>query len=128
MSDDDKNWLSEQFGRVEQQVGEVKLQVGTVEQRLDSLEEKVDRNDASLRKELLSTEHRMIEAMRDMQTELLRGFQAFAVPQGIRLRKVEVDQSNLDSSMSGRMEVLEKRLYQIEMRLFGGDQEGTAKH
>ena len=61
----------------------------------------------------------LIEKMRDMQTELLRGFAAFSESQTIRLRKVEADQSNLDASLSGRVNVLEKRLLEIELRLGG---------
>src|SRR6266404_3617104 len=63
------------------------------------------------------TEHRLIEAMRQMQTELLRGFEAFSHAQNLRIRKVEADQSNLDTSLSGRVEILENRLHQIEMKL-----------
>src|ERR1700689_5058369 len=62
-------------------------------------------------------ESRLTEAMRDMQTELLRGFAAFAQGQTIRLRKVEADQSNLDAALSGRVNVLEGRLLEIELRL-----------
>jgi len=39
--------------------------------------------------------------------------------QTIRLRKVEVDQSNLDVSLSGRIQVLENRLLQVEVKLGG---------
>jgi len=46
--------------------------------------------------QLRDTEHRIIETMCDMQTELLRGFEASSNGQTIRLRKVEADQSNLD--------------------------------
>ncbi len=60
---------------------------------------------------------RLTEAMRDMQSELLRGFAAFSEAQTIRLRKVEADQSNLDTALSGRVAVLEKRLLEIELRL-----------
>jgi len=60
---------------------------------------------------------RLTEAMRDMQSELLRGFAAFSEAQTIRLRKVEADQSNLDAALSGRVAVLEKRLLEIELRL-----------
>jgi hypothetical protein len=60
---------------------------------------------------------RLTEAMRDMQSELLRGFAAFSEAQTIRLRKVEADQSNLDVALSGRVAVLEKRLLEIELRL-----------
>src|SRR5271163_2747877 len=57
-------------------------------------------------------EARLTEAMRDMQTELLRGFAAFSQGQTIQLRKVEADQSNLDTAQSGRVNVLEGRLLQ----------------
>jgi hypothetical protein len=62
-------------------------------------------------------EERLTEKMRDMQTELLRGFAAFSESQNLRLRKVEADQSNLDAALSGRVNVLEKRLLEIELRL-----------
>jgi len=61
-------------------------------------------------------EARLVEKMRDMQTELLRGFAAFSDGQTIRLRKVEVDQSNLDAALSSRLNIVEGRLRQIELR------------
>jgi hypothetical protein len=80
-----------------------------------------DDDKAWINSEIEKTEHRIVEAMRNMQTELLRGFEAFAVPQTIRLKKIEADQSNLDAAISGRVEVLETRLHQIEMRLLRGE-------
>ena len=59
----------------------------------------------------------LIKAMRDMQSEILRGFAAFSEGQTIRLRKVEADQSNLDAALSARVNVLERRLLEIEIRL-----------
>jgi len=59
----------------------------------------------------------MTEKMRDMQTELLKGFQAYSGPATLRMRKIEADQSNLDAAMSGRMDFMEQRLGQIEQRL-----------
>jgi len=59
----------------------------------------------------------LTEVMRDMQSELLRGFQSFSTAQTIRLRKVEADQSNLDAALSGRVNVLEQRLLEIELKL-----------
>jgi hypothetical protein len=73
--------------------------------------------DQELKTYLESMETRLVEKMRDMQTELLRGFAAFSEAHTIRLRKVEVDQSNLDASMTGRMNVIERRLREIELRL-----------
>jgi len=79
-------------------------------QYLESMEGRIDGR-------LEKMEERLTEKMRDMQTELLRGFAAFSEGQNIRLRKVEVDQSNLDAALSGRVNVLEKRLLEIELRL-----------
>jgi hypothetical protein len=70
-----------------------------------------------LKQDLIAMEDRLVEKMRDMQTELLRGFSSFSEAQTIRLRKVEADQSNLDAALSGRVNVLEKRLLEIEIRL-----------
>jgi hypothetical protein len=61
----------------------------------------------------------LLEAMRDMQMELLRGFAAHSSWMTLRVRKVEADQSNLDAALSGRVEILEKRLGEIEQRLGG---------
>ena len=70
-----------------------------------------------LRAEMHEMAAKLTEQMRDMQTELLRGFEAFSAGQTIRLRKVEADQSNLDTSLSGRVNIVEARLTQIELRL-----------
>lgn len=78
MSDEDKQWLAEQFRALEE---------------------------------------RLIERMRDMQTELLRGFNAHAEGFTVRLRKVEADQSNLDVALSKRVEIVEQRLRELEGRL-----------
>jgi hypothetical protein len=75
--------------------------------------------DAELKQYLDQLEARLTERMRDMQTELLRGFAAFSEGQTIRLRKVEADQSNLDAALAGRVSVVERRLLEIEMRLGG---------
>jgi hypothetical protein len=79
-----------------------------INQRFDAIDQRFD-----------VCEARLINAMRDVQTELLRSFDAIAAPLVLRLRKVEADQSNLDASLSGRVEILERRLLQIEQRLGG---------
>lgn len=85
-----------------------------LKQYLEAMEARIDqRFDAKLD----AMEHRLVEKIRDMQTELLRGFASFSEAQTIRLRKVEADQSNLDAALSGRVNVLEGRLLQIELRL-----------
>jgi hypothetical protein len=62
------------------------------------------------------TEH-LVEVMRTMQTELLRGFAAHAQGMTIRMRKLEADQTNLDIAVAHRVEIVEGRLSQIEKRL-----------
>ena len=81
--------------------------------------------DHEIKQQLDAMEARIVtslrEKMRDMQTELLRGFASFSSGQAIRLRKVEADQSNLDTALSGRVSVLESRLLEIELRLGGAN-------
>ncbi|MBC8167588.1 MAG: hypothetical protein H7Y20_17180 [Bryobacteraceae bacterium] len=54
-----------------------------------------------------------------MQTEILRGFESFTASCTLRLQKVETNQTTLDTTLSGRVVILENRLLQIEQRLFG---------
>jgi hypothetical protein len=70
------------------------------------------------------TDH-LVETMRDMQTEVLRAFESWSTGQTIRLRKLEADHSNLDAAASGRIEVLERRLFEIEKRLHIEPPKGT---
>ena len=48
--------------------------------------------DQELKTYLEGMENRLVEKMRDMQTELLRGFESFSAAQTIPLRKLEADQ------------------------------------
>jgi hypothetical protein len=77
---------------------------------LEQLEKRLTENIGHL-------EDRLIETMRDMQTELLRGFAAHAEAVVIRMRKIEADQGNQDHALSGRVHILERRLLEIEKRL-----------
>jgi hypothetical protein len=90
-----------------------------IDGRLDAIDGRLDAMDGKF----VELENRLIEKMRDMQTELLRGFESIASAQTIRLRKVEADQSNLDTSVRGRLDIVENRLLQIELRL--GKSTGT---
>ena len=69
---------------------------------------------AEMRREIVEE---LTEVMRSMQTELLRGFAAFAEGMNIRLTKVEKSQTLLDESTSGRLRIIEERMRQIEQRL-----------
>jgi predicted signal transduction protein with EAL and GGDEF domain len=67
-----------------------------------------------IREQMDSLTDHMIERMREMQTEILRAFEAWSGEQTIRLRKLEADHSNLDAASSGRIEAVEQRLFEIE--------------
>jgi hypothetical protein len=65
-------------------------------------------------------EERLTERIRDAQTELLRGFEKFQIAQNIRMRKIEANHSNLDTSSSQRLENLEERVLEIEKKMMLG--------
>jgi hypothetical protein len=115
-----------------------------MEGRLQGLEDKMDRRFAELKDEInrtiaqsqaetLERTQEMInrviaqsqaeilertqEMVRDAQTELLRGFSAFADGQNTRIRKQQADLSNVDASTDLRLVVLERPLLEIEPRL-----------
>jgi len=97
---------------------EIKQHLEAMESRMESrMEARMDRMSTHFDEKMGKLEERLTEKMRDMQTELLRGFAAFSEGQTIRLRKVEADQSNLDAALSARVNVLERRLLEIELRL-----------
>jgi len=88
-----------------------------LKQYLEAMEGRLNEHvNTRLKSGLGGLENTLVEKMRDMQTELLRGFAAFSEGQTFRLRKVEADQSNLDAALSGRVNVVEARLRQIELR------------
>lgn len=59
----------------------------------------------------------LTEVMRSMQTELLRGFAAFAEGHAARMKKLETNHAALDESATVRLRTLEERMIQIEQRL-----------
>ena len=62
-----------------------------------------------IRKQMTEMEARLVETMRNMQTEVPRGMAAYSSSVTLRIRKVEVDQSNLDAALSGRVEIQRSR-------------------
>jgi len=86
--------------------------------RMEAMETRInERMDDRMHAMETRINERMVETMRDLQTELLRGIAAYAESVTIRIRKIEADHSNLDAALSGRMDILERRLGQIEGRL-----------
>jgi|SRR5579859_3071796 len=94
---------------------------------------------ADLRAELLAVEDRLVktigstiaktiaqsqaqilektqEFVRDSQTELLRGFEAFSAAFYVRVRKLQADVSNIDAATDQRLTLIERRMFEIEKR------------
>ena len=67
------------------------------------------------KKDLAEMEARLVEQIGDSQTELLRGFEKFQTGNNVRMRKLEADLSNLDTSATMRLASLEERVLDIEL-------------
>jgi uncharacterized protein (DUF2164 family) len=65
-----------------------------------------------LRAALGDMEQRIIEAMRDMQTEILRGFHSHARGQGARMQRLEVS----EAALQARMAAIEERVLALEAK------------
>ncbi|MEO7143877.1 MAG: hypothetical protein ABI165_10300 [Bryobacteraceae bacterium] len=81
---------------------------------------------AFVREMQAESEHRILdrtqEFVRDAQTEILRGFERYVAGADIQFRRLKADFGNLDTATEKRIEIVEKRLTQIEKRLvIGGD-------
>jgi hypothetical protein len=66
---------------------------------------------------LEALENRLMNRMRDMQTELLRGFEAYSRPMGVRMAKLEADQRNLEASSAPRLAQLEQQITDLTLRV-----------
>ncbi len=89
-----------------------------LEEKLERrLQEQKDELVAMIRETAAKQTESMHEFVRDAQTELLRGFQAFATGYDTRLLKLNAEVSILDTATERRLVALERRLLEIEMRL-----------
>jgi hypothetical protein len=111
-----KEYLVGMEGRISGQAAAMEARLG---ERIDDTNRRIDDTNRSMAAMEARLIDRIAETARDMQTELLRGIAAYAESTSIRMRKLEADQSNLDAALSGRMAVMEKRLFEIEQRLGG---------
>lgn len=73
------------------------------------------------KQDLMELKESLQESIRDAQTEILRGFERYSRSQDIRLRKLEADYSNLNTSESMRIAMLEERVTSLERKMIGGD-------
>jgi len=92
-----------------------------VEDRLTGVEERLTGVEERLRAEIHETvreaEERLSEQMCDMQTELLKAFLPWQEQIRLQFRELEANTGNTVVSMKQRMDILERRLGEIEKRL-----------
>ena len=97
----DDKILMDRFDSLSREIGEVKDGINRVETRVATAEQRTT-----------AAEHRTIEAMRDMQTEILRGLERFARGNFSRMHRLEVS----DNDLNERLNALEERITAIETR------------
>jgi hypothetical protein len=76
--------------------------------------------EARVKKDIGELEARLVERMRDMQTEILRGFEVVVKSYDARLRRVETGLLSLhsdDFAMNERLASVESRVGEIERKL-----------
>jgi hypothetical protein len=66
-----------------------------------------------VREEVASSKAELIEAMRDMQTEIIRGLERFARGNFARMHRLETS----DNDLAERLNALEERVLAVETRL-----------
>src|ERR1017187_3247736 len=72
---------------------------------------------AAVRRDLAASEERLSEQMRDMQTALLKACLPWQDQVRMQFRELEVNTGNSVSTVKERMNILERRLWEIEKRL-----------
>lgn len=82
-----------------------------------ALEKQSERFVSTVNTTLAAMEYRLMEDAHKTQSEAFRVFESVYERQDIRLRRLEVEQQNMDASMSGRIAIVERRLFEIEKRL-----------
>ena len=110
---------------LEELKAELKADMGRLEEGLRAdmgrmevgLKADMGRMEVELKADMGRTEDRLIEKMRDMQTELLRAFGPFQEVVNLRIRTVEANTSNDSVAVKARLDIVERRLFQIEKKL-----------
>lgn len=70
-----------------------------------------------MKQNLAKAEERLSEQMRDMQTELLKAFLPWQDQVRIQFRELDVNTGNSVQAIKQRMDVMERRLGEIEKKL-----------
>jgi hypothetical protein len=87
-------------------LAEVEARLGRVETHLAGLDQKMS-----------DVEDRITERIRDSQTEILKAFLPWQESVSTQFRKLEANMGNNVTAIEGRMNILERRLWEIEKRL-----------
>jgi hypothetical protein len=70
-----------------------------------------------LKQELKPEFDKVVEMVRDAQTEILKAFLPYQESANIRFRAMEAKVSNVDAGLSERVAIVERRLWEIEKKL-----------
>lgn len=77
----------------------------------------VERRPGAVEVRLGEFEGRVLEAVRDAKTEILVAFERYFAGEQIKFRRLRADLLNLDASTDKRLEIVERRLFEIEKKL-----------
>jgi hypothetical protein len=89
-----------------------------IERRFERLENLLGETEKRSESHLGETEERLSEQLRDMQTELLKAFLPWQEQVRIQFRELEANTGNSVLATKQRMDIVERRLGEIEKRLF----------
>jgi len=84
-----------------------------VDERIEKVRHYVDERIATSEKRVMA---HVDERTYDVETKLLRAFADFNTSNSIRLRKIEADASNLNTSSTLRFDIIESRLAALEAK------------
>jgi 5'-deoxynucleotidase YfbR-like HD superfamily hydrolase len=88
-----------------------------IEGRFDRIESLLGEVEKRFKSRLGESEERLSEQLRDMQTELLKAFLPWQEQIRIQFRELEANTGNSVTATKQRMDVMERRLGEIEKRL-----------
>jgi tetrahydromethanopterin S-methyltransferase subunit G len=91
---------------------------GRIGDRLGEFEKRLENRLCEFERRLCEFERRLGEQLRDMQTELLKAFLPWQEQIRIQFRELEANTGNSVVAVKQRMDVMERRLGEIEKRLF----------
>ena len=127
MDDQTRNELVELLGGMESRLGlrftEMETRLTGMETRLESLKSYVDERLTEMETRLESTlKSYVTEQLAELETKLLSAFFSYQEHAEIKFRKMAADVSNVNASSELRLNNLEKRVIDIEKRLWMGGQ------